>query len=324
LIRGSPGRWSRAARLDQYQCEFATVGLKQERIKFDAKYTLRSTSEEYYFSINNKRSNSEISMTNLIRQMNKETVTKNHSTCEESRTFRVFKLSHEQLESLLPLSAFDGLDTAVAAVCHAMNSDKCHDELGLRTGLKKSFTVLSKSPLEVLKDIRQWALGCLKDEAIQDMNRTPLQSPSLNLIQGDFQTHARELTAHQARGILANVFFANCLDPMLKEKDTWNQGGLDWRPLLDSEFDSVGTERMRCHLLYFEASSSTEDDGSRRIIFERIRYKPKDFFGSSSSSSPMNTALPPVGTGVVLHGAVMESPPRTSTAFVNFANPNFG
>jgi hypothetical protein len=244
-----------------------------------------------------------------------------------NRPFHVFKLTHEQLELLLPLSAFGNLDKAITAACHAMNSDKLYDdESYLRAGLEQSFTVLStKSPLEVLKDIRLWALECLKDEPLQDMIRAPLESPSLDLIEeSDFQTNTRELTAQQARGILANVFFANCLDPMQKEKETWNQGGLDWRPLLYSKCDLVGIERMRCHLLYFEAwSRSTKDDESRRIIFERIRYKPKDFFGSSSLNTGSN-ALLPVGTGIVLHGTVMENSPRTSTAFVNFANPNFG
>ena len=77
---------------------------------------------------------------------------------------------------------------------------------------------------------------------------------------------------------------------------------------------------MRCHMLYFEASSTDDDDDDRRIVFERIRYRPKDFLGSHLAVS----SLPPVGAGIVLHGNPMESPPRPSMAFVNFANPNFG
>lgn len=131
------------------------------------------------------------------------------------------------------------------------------------------------------------------------------------------------VTARQARGIVANAFFANCWDVMEPKKGEDQKGGLDWRPLLISHTKTEGPERMRCHMLYFDATFS-EQDLERRITFDRVVYKLIDFLADDNSNNNNKKDRPPVGQGIVLHSNAMESPTRPCTAFVNFANSVFG
>ena len=238
----------------------------------------------------------------------------------------IFKLNYTQLQLVLPTSAFDSLDTALSAACKAMNYDEAYDEAYLRLGLEQSLSVISREePLDVLKQIRKWALECLKDEPLHDMiSKTPIWTTT-RAGSDTIEKFTRKITAKQARGILANVFFSNCLDPASDLKDHWHQGGLDWRPLLVSQYAKIGIERMRCHLLYFEQKVIEEKgdcaDNERLIIFECIHYKPVDFFNLEIAD--LHTF---VGEGVHLHDKRMENPPSSGcmTGFVNFANANFG
>ena len=237
-----------------------------------------------------------------------------------SRPLRVFKFSHDELAALLPKSAFGSLDTALPVVCQAMCHDGSFDESDIRLGLEQALQILDKPPALVLRGIRLWALEFLRDTTSNnEIFFGPLDChPPSN--SEEFETRTRAVTTKQARGILANAFFANCLDTMETQKDKRNSGGLDWRRLLQTH-SSEGLERMRCHLLYFEAIS-TDTDLDRRIIFERIRYEPLNFTEDHIINNT-NTHLP-VGHGIVLHNNVMEKPTRKCSAFVNFANANFG
>jgi len=152
----------------------------------------------------------------------------------------------------------------------------------------------------------------------------------------------RQITARQTRGILANAFFANVLDPMQVYKDDRNLGGLEWRQLIlyCNSSKAVGIESMRCHLLYFEEASTrmrnteaSTDDDERQIVFERVRYKPRIILTGNSSTitvaqdkDKQNNGRPlqPVGTGIVVHQRSVELPSRPCSGFVNFANQNFG
>ena len=75
----------------------------------------------------------------------------------------------------------------------------------------------------------------------------------------------------------------------------------------------VGLERFKCLLLYFAAQPQKND---RTIVFERIQYKPLDFFQQLPARQ--------VDMHVNLHNHVMEEPPRPISAFCNFANQNYG
>lgn len=239
---------------------------------------------------------------------------------------QVFKLTHGQLLSLLPESSFKNLDDAVQGCVQVMLRDQVADIPNVVGRFKEACSILKEPPLDVLKNIRRWALDCLQDKWMQ---KEPFSddlsfrsSPGNASVEraGSFQTQTRNLTARQARGILANAFFANLHDTMKDQKDEWNVGGLDWsRLLLSYDRNGVGVARMKCHLLYFEAVMGDNSDMDRQIVFERIRYEPVDFFEGA-----LQLRSPAVGHGTNLHNGVMEETTRPCSAFVNFANPNFG
>lgn len=236
---------------------------------------------------------------------------------------RVFKLNYDQLASLLPESSFDDdFDTALQATCQAMNADQQVESTHvshLVENLKEAFSIVTKPRLGLLRSIRKWALDCLKDECMHKEHLSnPLELPQMES-NDEVQTRTRVITAQQALGILANAFLANVYDTMVGHKDSWNDGGLDWRNLLLGYGHDEGVERMKCHLLYFDAMLDASDL-DRRIVFERIRYKPIDFFDETNFDPPQK----PLGQGVNLHNHAMEQPPHPCTAFVNFANPNYG
>jgi hypothetical protein len=60
------------------------------------------------------------------------------------------------------------------------------------------------------------------------------------------------------------------------------------------------------------------------ITFDLLKFVPlfaKDIESCSISSGGTNSF---VGEGVVLHASTIEHPTRKTSAFVNFANPNYG
>ena len=242
----------------------------------------------------------------------------------------MFKRSCDQLEALLPESSFSletsSFDVAVATTCQSMQQKGDRDNSKTFTGaLMRAWPVVQTTPrLVVLQNIRRWALELLLDEQAGEelMRCGPIPYPTFPNGDNNMSVETRELTARQVRGILANAFFRNIRDVMADEKDERNRGGLDWHRLFTVR--GCALERLKCHLLYFEAMSKSEDtDLDRCIVFERIRYKPIDFL-SDRGGDLTEDAESFVGKGVILHDKPMETPTRQCSAFVNFANPNYG
>jgi len=98
-----------------------------------------------------------------------------------SATSGFFKLSHDDLGSLLPVKAFGSLDTALQAIGRTMNHDRqIHDVDDMVRGLAKALTVLAQPPLHVLSDIREWALEFLLQHEDHANLMAPLQSPDIS------------------------------------------------------------------------------------------------------------------------------------------------
>ena len=88
--------------------------------------------------------------------------------------------------------------------------------------------------------------------------------------------------------------------------------------------NDVGLSKMECLLTYFDVCGSLEgkEDDERVITFDLTRFIP--LLAEQIESSRVgcgNNGF--VGERVALHMGTMESPPRKSSAFVNFANPNY-
>lgn len=258
-----------------------------------------------------------------------------------------FKLGEKELERVLPASAFSPegtLDSALHAVANALSLDGTAEAREMEHGLRQSFaTPLLRDPHRVLGDIRRWALGGLEDASLV-AGLSHLARPALPASPSDNRAHplgrrakvSRSVSAAQARSVLANAFLANCVDAMAPHKDPWNRGGLDFRDMLrnyEEEFssdDGDGLAKIKCLLVYFETSRDLEGtaDDEREIIFERIRFEPLAIEGFSpmfeDERGADGTGRRWVGDGIVLHENTMERPIRAASAFVNFANPNFG
>lgn len=164
--------------------------------------------------------------------------------------------------------------------------------------------------------VREWALGYLDFPV--PWRRTEPPGPD----QGD----SIEYTAAQCRGLLANAFLGNVLDPMAEFKGS--VGGLDFLAhYLDGARDEVGVQKTTALLMYFERGmelAGTEDD-NRRVTFVHQRGPSDEAFSKLLSDK---ADLPAVGGGddgapVRLHSEVMEAP-EDATAFVNFANAFYG
>jgi len=234
----------------------------------------------------------------------------------------------------LPASVFETtFDAALTVACQTMSSEEPQCVPHIVQNLREAWAIVSMPPLKLLQNIRKWALDGLDDQAMhRQLFSSPLEISSDGSETGDKKRKrddhnprvgvaTRSLTARQARGVLANAFLPNLNDTMASKKDMWNLGGLNWCRLLTGN-NKVGVHRMMCHLLYFEAmSDEASPDLDRAIIFERIRFEPIDFLNDRALGSSNQS---PVGEGIQLHMNVMEHPTRSCSAFVNFANPNFG
>ena len=87
----------------------------------------------------------------------------------------IFKYGAEDLERLLPVSKFDKLESAMNAVVNAVSSA---DRDEIKCGLGRAMTPQLESPIDILRNIRRWALEGLRDEPLVSY-LTHLQSPEL-------------------------------------------------------------------------------------------------------------------------------------------------
>jgi len=237
---------------------------------------------------------------------------------------QVFEKRAEEIEYLLPVIHFipgtGNLELALTALSNLLGSPS-FEPYYMKIGLDKLFskTRAPSDPLFILYNIRRWALDGLQDEdlilKLERQGRLFAPSPT---DEGPRATSGfRSITAKQARCVLANAFIGNCIDLMAAFKDERNYGGLDFR--------FVGPSKMECLLTYFDVCGSLEGkyDDERVITFELISFIPlsAEYFQNCQVRCG-NNAL--VGEGVALHTGTMESPSRKYTAFMNFANPNYG
>eukprot|EP00931_Biecheleriopsis_adriatica_P120599 TRINITY_DN95727_c0_g1_i1.p1 TRINITY_DN95727_c0_g1~~TRINITY_DN95727_c0_g1_i1.p1 ORF type:complete len:517 (-),score=80.89 TRINITY_DN95727_c0_g1_i1:384-1865(-) len=162
--------------------------------------------------------------------------------------------------------------------------------------------------------VRDWALELLRNP-LQPWRRTrPRDAGQEDVIQ---------YTAAQCRGILANAFLGNVLDPMGPFKE--NQGGLEFSGHY-LEIESVGLNKTAALLIYFAEGmrlQGTEDDARIVAFTHRKALALVDFQKLLEDST--TSVLPQSTTRqlVALHNGSMEDPNDT-TAFVNFANADFG
>eukprot|EP00316_Scyphosphaera_apsteinii_P015595 CAMPEP_0119341182 /NCGR_PEP_ID=MMETSP1333-20130426/101807_1 /TAXON_ID=418940 /ORGANISM="Scyphosphaera apsteinii, Strain RCC1455" /LENGTH=394 /DNA_ID=CAMNT_0007353087 /DNA_START=310 /DNA_END=1494 /DNA_ORIENTATION=+ len=132
----------------------------------------------------------------------------------------------------------------------------------------------------------------------------------------------REFSARQCRGILANAFLGNVLDPMKPWKT--NAGGLYFGRLFMDLVSDMGVHKTACLLVYFAVSIGSEGsaDDARVVRFEHLRCPDADVFERHLT----HCGAPILGTRageVELHHDTMEAP-LDATAFVDFANANYG
>jgi hypothetical protein len=94
---------------------------------------------------------------------------------------------------------------------------------------------------------------------------------------------------------------------------------------------SIGAQKLACLLLYFEyyREASCAEEEARLITFQHLRCPSQSEFGQAlmqckarvgRAASESVDSTPQV----TLHASSMEAPPVLATAFVNFANANFG
>lgn len=207
--------------------------------------------------------------------------------------------------------------------------------------------LLRSDPLTILGNIRRWAIEGLSDESLRSTLEGPGRQGSSTGGSGTscMRRTSWSVTARQARSVLANAFIGNCVDAMSAKKDPWNAGGLDFRNMLlrathmpwdfmpegsSPRRNGVGLSKMECLLVYFDACGSLEggEDDERIITFDLIRFRPlsaADFMAAAANGRNCEPSSPSfVGEGIRIHTSTMESPSRRASAFVNFANANYG
>mmetsp|Transcript_12520 Transcript_12520/g.36968 ORF Transcript_12520/g.36968 Transcript_12520/m.36968 type:complete len:496 (-) Transcript_12520:78-1565(-) len=256
-----------------------------------------------------------------------------------------FRIDCEELEVSLPSDAFSPAfsddETALATVAKLLCTHGGHHYETIQSGLSRAFReahekcLLYHSTMEILASIRTWAL-CSLGDSVHDALLYPLETTRIHK-SATFPARTkacRSISDHQARGILANAFLGNILDPMAQKKDRWNMGGLDFREMLANSRAKESTEKMKCLIVYFDTWIDEDrcckaDSGRRTIEFERIRFKPmilKESIVTSNMEALLDTEGENdskfVGDGVTLHENTMESS-ESASGFVNFANPNF-
>ena len=135
-----------------------------------------------------------------------------------------------------------------------------------------------------------------------------------------------EFSAAECRRVLAASFVGNVADTMSDAKR--NQGGLNFSKLvrdcaLDAE--SICAHKLAALLLYFAAGLALEGtaDDERLVRFERLACPPLAEFEAVLTAEEAAGARPVWSDVVSLHDGGMEAA-ADATAFVNFANADFG
>ena len=161
----------------------------------------------------------------------------------------------------------------------------------------------------LFSNIKAWALGALEQGPLEF---TPTVPPPVSGCDGlSFTADTLEISAHCCRGILANAFLGNVLDPMLPYKS--HRGGLHFRRLF-TDRSSIGAHKVACLLLYFASPMEGEE---RLVRFDHLRCPPSDAFEAAAARCDNSVAVV-----TRLHNGPMEAP--AAKAFVNFANCDFG
>eukprot|EP00581_Thalassiosira_minuscula_P012427 CAMPEP_0183726082 /NCGR_PEP_ID=MMETSP0737-20130205/22278_1 /TAXON_ID=385413 /ORGANISM="Thalassiosira miniscula, Strain CCMP1093" /LENGTH=466 /DNA_ID=CAMNT_0025957299 /DNA_START=70 /DNA_END=1470 /DNA_ORIENTATION=+ len=246
---------------------------------------------------------------------------------------KIFQYNADEIEHFLPADNFKpssgNIMLAIASLSKLIGGHR-FSPADTKRGLERlcSKTITASAPLTIICNIRRWALQGLKDERLLSMLREGrLKAPDPpSHTELRMASVSRSITAKHARCVLANAFIGNCIDIMAPYKDPWNAGGLDFGAMLrtnQNKSSGIGLSKMECLLTYFDACSSLEgnEDDNRRITFDLIRFVPlsAEYFASNDSD---NGGF--VGLGFSLHTGTMEHTPRKTSAFVNFANPNYG
>lgn len=246
-----------------------------------------------------------------------------------------FTLNHGDLARALPAHFFLGptaalrFDAGLRALAVLLGADGLYDVEVTEQCLRRSFSRLEQvAPSaalhqhRILANIRRWSLeGLERQDVLAELLRPFPSSSRNNTAPTTTTVDRREISAKDARLILANAFVGNCVD--LMEGDKYHVGGLDFRRMLGNAYGGVGCEKITCLLLYFDTCSYLEGtvDDERNIVFERI-VGTMDIIQDFKKDDTIR--YKPVGEGIRLHDRTMEEPSRPTTAFVNFANENFG
>ena len=176
-----------------------------------------------------------------------------------------------------------------------------------------------------------FALPCMRDETDEltlcaAVKRWAQEAHALPTLYHPLQLdESRTFSARECRQILAASFVGNVCDPMSDAKR--NQGGLNFSTLVrEAAIDgpqSICVHKLAALLLYFAAGLKLEGtpDDERPVRFERVGCPPLDDFEAMlASPTHGDTEWADV---VTLHDGGMEAP-ADATAFVNFANADFG
>lgn len=255
-------------------------------------------------------------------------------------TQTLFKLDANEISARLPYEHFTNgnLELALSDLSNLL-ADGDPNKRGV---LERSLTVIFDSnhfksdPLVILCNIRRWAIEGLQDQEFFVNLQGGNGNEDWKSQDGrqSMKTMSRSLTAKQARDVLANAFLGNCNDVMAPKKDRYNCGGLDFKEMLmygihrswnfmsnNSTPRDVGLYKMECILIYFDTCGTLEGlENDRRVIsFDLIQFIPL-----SAEMFPEIGKTEHVGDGLRVHTCTMESTPRKTSAFVNFANPNYG
>ena len=237
-------------------------------------------------------------------------------TKESLQEISIYHKPHDELAaSLNGVKDFSGLAPALSVErysFHPLDLARFFDEvfsLPVMLGIDR---------IALFAAIKKWALAALVDGPLKVI---PMRTPE-NPLEAD----VREFKASVCRGILSNAFLGNVRDIMATEKR--NKGGIDFRSLIRGTKDDVGMAKIAALLLYFEAARASEgtSDDDRTVRFERIRTLDATALEVLLSRGQEKSALNDSGdlSQVNLHSDGMENTQRPHSAFVNFANADFG
>ena len=159
--------------------------------------------------------------------------------------------------------------------------------------------------------VKRWAIESLDMPAIFQ----PLQLGGVH-----------DFSAAECRRVLAAGFVGNVVDTMADAKR--NQGGINFSKLVRDcavDTESIGAHKLAALLLYFAAGLALEGtaDDERQVRFERIACPPLAEFEAMLTAEEAAGTRPEWSDVVSLHDGGMEAVAE-ATAFVNFANADFG